>query len=47
MGGILIKDEDLITVRQAIADFKKQWPKIKAPLHFTEALPSRQRSPNQ
>jgi hypothetical protein len=36
VGGILIKDEDLITVRQAIANFKKQWPKIKAPLHFTD-----------
>nr|WP_249166872.1 hypothetical protein [Bradyrhizobium sp. JYMT SZCCT0428] len=29
-------DEDLATVKRAILDFKKQWPKIKAPLHFTD-----------
>jgi hypothetical protein len=36
MGGILIKDEDQMAVRAAIENFKKQWPKIKAPLHFTD-----------
>lgn len=36
MGGILVNDEDVATVKQGLADFKKHWPKIKSPLHFTD-----------
>lgn len=36
MGGLLVRAEDEATVKTALADFKKQWPQITAPLHLTD-----------
>lgn len=36
IGGILIKDEDIQEARNRLSAFKKDWPQIRSPLHFTD-----------
>jgi hypothetical protein len=36
MGGVLIRAEDEAAAKTSLANFKKQWPQITAPLHLTD-----------